>query len=221
MGTLLWTHQFGTSVADEVHGVAVSTAGVVVVGNTFGIFDGENPHGLQDGFVLGFDTDGTPAWSNQFGTASSDDALAVAADASGIYVSGATPGAFPGRQSSGGKDAFLRKYTAGGSVDWTRQFGTSENDVASGVAVSSASVFATGSTVGVFPHESAEGGGDAFVRRYGTDGSVGWTTQFGTNDRDDALAIAAGADGEEVAGSTLGSSRGSRSRATRTRSSSS
>jgi hypothetical protein len=203
-GTLLWTRQFGTSNEDAVHGVAVSTAGVVVTGETLGIFEGESAHGLQDGFVLAFGADGAPKWSNQFGTTSSDDATAVAADGSRVYVSGATAGAFSGRQSRGGKDAFLRKYGAGGSLDWTRQFGTSSSDGASGVAVSTAGVFATGSTAGTFSHEASEGGGDAFVRRYGTNGSVGWTTQFGTNDRDDAMAIAAGAGGVQVAGATIG-----------------
>jgi hypothetical protein len=213
-GTLLWTRQFGTTNIDAVNGVAVSAAGVFAAGDTLGVLDGESPHGLQDGFVVAFGADGAAKWSNQFGTSSSDDALAIAADSGGVYVAGKTGGAFPGRQSSGGSDAFVRAYGSGGATAWTRQFGTSGGDSASGVAVSAAGVFATGSTAGTFARESAEGGGDAFVRRYGADGSVGWTTQFGTNDRDDATAIAVGADGEQVAGATSGDSRERASSAT-------
>ena len=51
------------------------------------------------------------AWLHQFGTSSYDYARGVAVDGSGnAYVVGRTRGALPGQTSSGGDDAFVRKY---------------------------------------------------------------------------------------------------------------
>ena len=203
-GTLRWTRQFGTTNQDTVHGIVVTSDGVFVVGDTYGVFEGQSPHGLQDAFVVALATDGTPGWVRQFGTTSGDDGSAIAGDDSGVYVSGETKGAFPGRVSNGGGDAYLRKINPRGATLWTRQFGTASTDSGMGVAVEGSSVFVTGSTAGTFLHQEAEGGGDSYVRRYTTGGSTGWTNQFGTNNRDDAIEIDANANGEWVTGSTLG-----------------
>jgi hypothetical protein len=185
-GTLDWTEQFGTTNSDAVHGIAVTSDGVFVVGDTYGVFDGQSQKGVLDAYVVAFSTSGSPKWTRQFGTTSSDDGSAIAGDGNGVYVSGETKGAFTG------------------ATDWTRQFGTSGTDSGSGVAVSGSSVFVAGSTSGTFLHQDSVGGGDSYVRRYSTGGSTGWTNQFGTDARDDAAAIAADSGGEWVTGSTLG-----------------
>ena len=46
------------------------------------------------------------------------------------HVVGYTDGEFPGQTSSGSTDAFVRKYDANGNEVWTRQFGTSAQDLA-------------------------------------------------------------------------------------------
>ncbi|MFL5738387.1 MAG: hypothetical protein ACJ76P_13810 [Actinomycetota bacterium] len=203
-GTLLWTQQFGTSGEDAVHGVAVTADGVFVVGDTYATFDGQSPHGLLDAYVISFTTSGTLRWLRQFGTSAGDDGSAIAGDGSAVYVSGETKGAFPGRINNGGGDAYVRKINSNGSTAWTRQFGTTGTDTGMGVAVNGSSVFVTGSTGGTFLHQEAVGGGDSYVRRYTTSGGTGWTNQFGTDQRDDATAIAASAGGEWVTGTTLG-----------------
>jgi hypothetical protein len=203
-GTLLWTQQFGTTNQDAVHGVAVTSDGVFVAGDTYGVFDGQSQKGLLDAYVVAFSASGAPKWTRQFGTTSSDDGSGIAGDGSGVYVSGETKGAFPGRTNNGGGDAYVRKISPTGATEWTRQFGTSGNDSGLGIAVSGSSVFVTGSTSGTFLHQESVGGGDSYVRRYSTGGSTGWTYQFGTDARDDATAIAATSSGEWVTGSTLG-----------------
>ena len=95
-------------------------------------------------------------------------AHAVAADSSGLYVAGVTSGA----------DAFLRKYVADGTVAWTREFGTSERDVANAVGIHPSGIYVVGSTSGTFPEETNAGDADAFMRKYDTSGTVVWTRQF-------------------------------------------
>lgn len=146
-------------------------------------------------------------WTSQFGSSASDDARAVAIDASGnVYVAGTTTGTFPGEASAGGQDAFVRKYDASGNVLWTDQFGTSAVDLAQGVAVdASGNVFVAGYTQGTLPGQVSAGSQDAYVRKYNSAGTLVWTSQFGSTVSDSADAIAIDPSGNViVAGQTLG-----------------
>ena len=109
--------------------------------------------------------------------------------------------------------------------DWISQFGTPESDIAGGVAADSSGVYVAGSTIGVFPGQSAVGGIDVYLRKYGFDGSVLWTRQFGTPSDDDTVgpsgAVATDATGVYVGGTTDGTLPGRRPPVTATRSSAS
>jgi len=146
----------------------------------------------------------TTQWIEQFGTGGDDDAWGVAADASGVYVVGQTPGGLPGLSSSGGDDAFIRKYDTEGTEVWTRQFGTNRNDAATGVAVDASGIYVVGRTIGVLPGQFASGGGDAFVRKYDASGREVWTRQFGSIRPDQANGVAVDDSGVYVVGWTSG-----------------
>src|SRR5439155_1266491 len=106
--------------------------------------------------------------------------------------------------SAGGVDAFLRKYDAAGNTLWTRQFGTSADDLADAVAVDGTGVYMAGFTGGTLPGQTSAGGVDAFLRKYDSSGNVLWTRQFGTSAYDSAVAIAADGTSVYVAGFTGG-----------------
>ncbi|MBI4330326.1 MAG: SBBP repeat-containing protein, partial [Chloroflexi bacterium] len=150
------------------------------------------------------------SWVRQFGTTGVDYAYGVAVDGAGnVYVAGYTDGNLSG-QNAGGADAFVRKYDASGSEQWTRQFGTSSADVATAVAVDGAGNFyVSGYTQGDLSGQNA-GGLDAFVRKYDSSGTEQWTRQFGTSGNDEAsfgLAVD-GAGNVYVAGATNGNLSG-------------
>lgn len=107
-------------------------------------------------------------WIRQFGTSSTDFARSIAVDASGnVYVAGHTSGALPGQTSSGGRDAFVRKYHGPENELWTKQFGTSSMDFARGVAVdTSGNVYVAGYTFGTLPGHSSAGGGDVLLVKF-------------------------------------------------------
>jgi len=172
------------------------------------------------GFSEGVATWGTPesdvvcevqSGSRQFGTAGDDTAIAVALDAAGnIYLAGNLAGAL--EDSSFGKgDAFIRKFDAAGQILWTRQFGSAEVDVVTGLAVSGEGhVFVVGATLGALPGQDSRGSADAFLVRFDGDGEEVWLRQFGTDKIDSARAIAVSATGEVfVAGQTYGELNGS------------
>jgi hypothetical protein len=147
----------------------------------------------------------------QFGTPEEDSAtiaLDVSSDQSGnVYVVGITTGTLPDQTSEGGQDAFIRKYDSDGDEIWTRQFGTSDDDSAQGVSVDSSSgdVYVVGNTRGTLPDQTSEGGQDAFIRKYDSDGDEIWTQQFGTSEFDVAQGVSTDSSGDAyVAGSTSG-----------------
>jgi hypothetical protein len=121
------------------------------------------------------------AWLHQFGTRDADEADGVAVDPAGdTYVVGQTFGALPGQSSAGMIDAFIRKYDPAGNEIWTRQFGSTERDLAKGVAVDGAGdAWVVGQTFGSMPGQVSAGGWDAFVRKYDPAGNEVWTRQFG------------------------------------------
>lgn len=142
-------------------------------------------------------------WIRQFGTSSIAFADAVAADQTGVYVSGFVGDALPGQTYAGGGDAFVRKYSADGEMLWTKQFGTDDFDRAR-VAVHSSGVYAAGLTWSAFPAFANAGSADIFVRAFDHDGNTVWTQQFGSSGFDRLLEVTVGDSGVYIVGDTGG-----------------
>lgn len=194
-----WTREFGSGRSDEVLALTSGAAGVYAAGDTT-----VTAPPYDDAFVAAFAAGGKSEWSHGFGTAAVDRATAIAVNASGVYVAGATQGTLPGQTGAGDSDGFLRKYDVNGSVVWTRQFGTSESDEILSMAVDASGLYLAGATTGALVGQTSAGSVDAFVSKYDFDGRVVWTRQFGTPKYDDALGIAVSAQGVFVAGNTTG-----------------
>src|SRR5215212_8253297 len=191
-----WTRQFGTSEGATANGVSAdSSGGVYVVGFTNGELPGQTDEGGADAFIRKYNSEGDEEWTRQFGTSSHDIANDVFADSSrGVYVVGTTEGTFPGQTDEGEADAYIRKYNSEGDEEWTRQFGTSEIDVANDVfADSSRGVYDVGATGGTLQED--EPIADAFISKYNADGDEEWTRQFGTSEGATANGVSADSSG--------------------------
>lgn len=191
-GTSAWTRQFGTRRADEAQAVALDGSGnAYVVGWTFGTLPGQAPAGTVDAFVRKVDSKGNELWTRQFGSWDSDFARSVAVGPSGdAYVVGETEGTLPAQHSSGGRDAFIRRYDRDGTVRWTRQFGGPGGDGATGVAVDAAGdAYVVGTTAASLPGQTWAGDYDAFIRKYDVTGDELWTRQFGSPADDYGVAV--------------------------------
>ncbi len=189
-GALQWTRQLGTTVDDDCRSVYADGAGnVYISGFTSGSMQGSNA-GLTDAFVTKYNSAGAMQWTRQLGTTSTDYSYGVTADASGnVYISGTTSGHF---QGSGGvtEDAFVAKYNSAGTLQWTRQLGTSTTaDRNFTVSVDTLGhVFISGVTNGALGGPNA-GGFDAYVAEYDTSGNKLWTRQFGTSGDEDVHSV--------------------------------
>lgn len=194
-----WVRQFGAHMDDEATGVAVDADdNVIVVGNTPLAMPGGTRIGKRDAYVIKFDADGEQLWVQQIGSLEDDYVYGVAVDGDGsIFVAGHTYG-LVGEDGSyvGLIDAFVTKLGPDGALQWTIQFGTTNYDYVSGVAVDAeGNVIVIGQTQGTFPDNSKFSALDAFAAKFDTDGQQLWIRQFGPGAEILTRGVATGPDG--------------------------
>jgi len=185
-GTRLWVHQYGTSLFDHLlTGTEDGSGGVFVAGNLWN-YGGS----IADVWLGRLDAGGVLLWRRDFGTSSTETAVATAPDGSGgVYVAGMTEGDLGGA-NAGLQDLWLARYDGAGNRAWILQQGTAAIDFARALTTDpSGGVFACGVTAGDLGGPPA-GGIDAWIARFDADGSMLWIRQLGTpgNDRAEALA---------------------------------
>ncbi|HZE87565.1 MAG TPA: SBBP repeat-containing protein [Methylomirabilota bacterium] len=90
--------------------------------------------------------------------------------------------------------------TASAQTTWTRQFGTSGQDIGTAVATDTTGIYTVGYTSGSFPGETNAGSYDVYVRKYDFSGNIVWTHQLGTSDFDQTWSIVAVNNSVYVAG---------------------
>lgn len=209
-GSVEWEKLFGSPNRDFATAAAISNKNgrIAVAGNTTGNLFGPNADTTltyTDVFVRVYESDGTVAWDNQFGTPQHDTVRALAFDDNGaLYVTGQTKGNLFGT-SAGGDDCFLRKYNVDGSVAWEKQFGVPGTDVAYGVATDrNGNVYVVGETKGnLFGTNPDSTVFDIFVAKYTSTGTLAWGKQFGKAGDDRAFNVAVNSAGIVfVAGTT-------------------
>jgi DNA-binding beta-propeller fold protein YncE len=133
------------------------------------------------------------SWFRQFGTSNDDQARAVVAVGSAVYVTGSTVGELKGQKKSGRTDSYLRRYDTDGNEVWTRQFGVGTFSEGRAVAASDSEVYVAGAARD-----------DAFLRKFDANGKELWSRQIGTAPgvEDQIRGIALDGAGVYVAGST-------------------
>ena len=206
-GTKAWTQLLGAG--GTVHAAALATGldgSIYVTGYAFGSIDGQT--NSQGTFLTKYSADGTKVWTKLLGSSGNDQAAAVTTGLDGsVYVSGSTNSSLDGQTNSGGSDAFLTKYNADGTKDWTQLLGTSGNEYACALTTGlDGSIYVSGMTNGSLDGQTNSGGFDAFVTKYSANGTKAWTQLLGTSGMVIPYALATGLDGSIYAsGSTTGS----------------
>src|SRR2546428_808527 len=200
-GNVAWTHQFEISEVAAANAVAVSQSGVYVAG-VVGV----------DAFVRKYDPDGNVMWTRQFGTTGGGGyAWALAVFGSSVYVIGSTRGGtFPGEESRGGDDAFVRRYDTTGKELWTHQFAQPRRGIARGAPPDASSVYVAGVTDGTFPVQTSAGSADAFLASVDTLPPTVLITspQHGTNVGPATVSVTGIASHDVAVGSVGGSADG-------------
>src|SRR5262249_44202794 len=139
-------------------------------------------------FVAKYDSNGTYRWSKRFGS-NFNVVYSMAVDGSGnVVVAGEFLGTVDfggGGLTSMGYDLFVAKYGADGTHLWSKRFGSSDEDLATSVAVDGSSdVIVKGRFTGSVdfgggPLTSPQYGG-GFVAKYDASGTHLWSKQIGS-----------------------------------------
>lgn len=180
-GASVWTRSIDVGAAPtNTSGVAFDGLGnIYVVAYTYGALVGPSA-GLADAVVAKYDAAGNLQWAKQFGTAGYDVAFNIAADALGnVYIAGgeyATVEAL----NAGNQDIFITKLNATGSVQWTRQLGSTGNEGGAGLQTDGAgNVYFMGATSAPLGGPRL-GGSDIILGKYSSAGDLLWLQQLGT-----------------------------------------
>ena len=142
-GKLRWMRQFAPGRGEfrnwtAASGVTTHGNSIYVVGETSGSFPGFRNGGLRDTFLRRYDQTGRVAWTRQFAARSAQDAVAVRAAATGVYVlvydfRGAWPNV-------------LNKYSLNGRLLSSRRFSRPPLRYVGALARSDTRTYVTGST---------------------------------------------------------------------------
>ncbi len=226
-GTSTFTRQIGTIGDDKAFGVALDItvnediyiAGETSSGTGTQLYEGQTKTGVVDAFLTKYNSDGTTRWSILKGEAGkTTSGRAIAVDSNEIaYIAGFTDGSLDG-SNSGGFDIFVMKVDKSdndddaGTILWTKLFGTTADDRATGIAVVEDAdvgdaVYVTGYTNGALGSQTNNGGYDAFVMRIDSSGTHKWTKLIGTavDDKGTAIDVSDASNKVFITGYTSGS----------------
>jgi hypothetical protein len=233
-GVRQWATFYGSAGDDTASGVVADKSGNIYVtgwttagGNLFPtmapinsvVTVQTNSGGLDDAFLLKFDSSGVREWATLYGGNDRDYARGITADPRGnVYITGTTmssnlptnlpPGGSSNWQSAnaGAVDSFVAKYNPRGVREWARYYGGSGLDQASAITwhdtrlVSAACIAGTTNSTnlplkawsGGYNQSTPGGNDDAFLFCIKFDGLLHWSTYYGGNGYDSANAIASG-----------------------------
>ena len=152
--------------------------------------------GVNDGFLVKFNSAGSRLWATYYGGAGEEFSFATATDASSnVYMIGYTNSdagiASLGHQNTRGGvyDGFIVKFNSLGVRQWGSYYGGTDNEYATGCAVDGSGnvylggqTFSVGSISTTGSHQPAFSGGtnrDAFLVKFNTSGARQWATYYG------------------------------------------
>lgn len=202
-GSLNWSTYLGGSNSDAGEGLAIDIDGNLLITGytsspnfptTSGTYQTSNGGG-NDAFLVRLSPMGHLDWGTYIGGTADDYGFSVTTDGQGNpFICGhgesidfpTTTGAYQ-EVLSGGRDAFLSKFTSTGSLCWSTLLGgTGEDRGWSAVSDKSGSIYIQGRTesndfpVSSGAFQTTSGGlRDLFISKFTSNGSFRWSTYFG------------------------------------------
>lgn len=229
-GATVWLSGIDSdSNSDFLWGLAVDAAGDIYVGFSAGsgstrvrdaantiIFTVSNIWATAAaGYVIKYDSSGTPLWVRRFANANAVTLYRMTCGSSNdLYVLGTGTGsslpvlgqqmaAFSSIANSGGTDGFVVKYNTNGAPQWVARIASSGDDIVYGTATDGlGNMYATGQTgsgavttfynadTSAFATTLTSTGNDVFIVKYSTNGVVQWVASITSTGTDIGWAIA-------------------------------
>lgn len=203
-----WAIQFGTPLGETGVAVAVDRTGSVVVTGFSQGLDGAPSAGGTDVYLRKYTPQGTPQWTNEFGTANPfETGSELAIDSrNNVYLAAHVALSAPGGNSAAERNAYLGKFSDEGQLQWDRYIAGSYAGIGTGVAVAGPEqdILFTGHRQFAPPGSGADSQ-DGFVARFDADGNQRWLRDISTSRLDWVSDVAADTAGNAyVVGDTAG-----------------
>ncbi|TGN11902.1 SBBP repeat-containing protein [Leptospira ilyithenensis] len=202
-GNKLWTKFLGVT-GKNTYSDAISSdsqGNVYITGVTEGELDGQTLTGVQDLFVVKYDSDGNKLWTRLLG-ASGKKAFSrdiIITSQNNVYITGDTDGNLDNQTLTGNIDSFIAKYDSNGNRLWTKLSGVSNRFVFS-ESISTDSqenLYIAGHTDGNLDNQTLTGRIDSFAVKYDSNGNKLWTRLLGTSGKETiALGIFSDPEGD-------------------------
>ncbi|MBX2979447.1 MAG: SBBP repeat-containing protein [Flavobacteriales bacterium] len=228
-GNFVFARGIGGNNFDEPYSMVIDADDMITIGGRFGGTVNFGPNTLtapgaqelSDGFILRMDNSGTVQWAKRIGNTGDDHVADLTLDPDGNII---FTGTFVSYQADfdpstqwatltpvGLRDAFVCKWTNSGAFLWVIQIGGPENDFGRSVTTDADGNIYTGGSfrstsdfnmAGMGYALTSAGGDDAYMARYGPDGTFHWARRIGGTGNDEARRMERSAAGHLV---TLGS----------------
>ncbi len=202
-GNHIWTAQAGTSLSEDVTGIALDSTGDIYLTGTWN-HDDLDSDSDYDYFIAKYDKSGALIERLTLGSSTQVDiGQGITVDASdNVYVTGMTASStlngMTKPDSAGQHDVFVSKYTPALSHVWTVFVDSTGDydDYSAGIDTCAMGyVYITGRTISVMPDgpsgipNTNDGSWDGFVSQLDSNGTIVWTLQFGGSYEDEPGAI--------------------------------
>lgn len=208
-GDLVGSNAISATGDQRVTGVSIDAQNGIAVGiTTFGDLDAA-PAGNGDPAVRKLSYDGSTIWTRQIGSAQVETTSRVVIDGNGdVFLGGTTQGVLDGA-NAGGSDAFLWQVSSDGTSQTVLQFGTTGDEVVTGLASGViGSVVIGGTTTGSL-HATNLGGLDAWVRQVNGSNQTTGSAQLGGPGDDSLRGLSqSGSGAASAAGDSTGTFNG-------------
>ncbi len=193
-GVYDWSDLIGNSGDDRAYAVTRDAIGNVYVGvQTTSSLQGSNA-GSHDAALVKYNSVGVKQWTRQTGSSAADYVKAVATDSEGnAYIIGDVSNAsYDGQSPSGDRDVFITKYSSNGTKQWSKQFGTAQNDQVADAVIDNNTLYIIGSTKGTMSGASKTSASatyqDSFITRLDSSGNILGSDQFGVSGTNNTVA---------------------------------
>jgi hypothetical protein len=216
-----WSYHFGDAGTNVLQQLVTDSTGAVIA---TGLFAGTMDFGgdplpsasiiTSDVFVVKLESDGTHAWSYNFGDEDSDNGTAVCVDGNdNVIFAGRFTGTIDfgdGDWTASNDDVFVAKFTSGGDIDWSRAFdGDDLIQAPNGITTdASDAVIFTGQFQGRVDFggktlDSTDSSEDAFIVKLDAEGDHVWSYRYGDGEYQALFGVEATDEGSIVAVGTM------------------
>jgi hypothetical protein len=177
-GAIQWQKAYGNANSDGAYAIKQTNDGGYIVAGSTSSFDA----GYGDVWIMKLDSNGEIEWQKAYGGTDIDEAYSVQQTKDGGFITVGDTRSF----SAGFTDFWIIKLDSAGTIQWEKVYGGSTGYDS---AYSIQQTDDEGYIVAGYTSSFDVGGGDAWIIKLGSDGTISWQKTYGGSSSDYAYSI--------------------------------